>query len=76
MWTVPFLSNFVEGWTGEHCNLKTETECQDGLDNDKGRNRQTIDKHKGMNRQTIDKHKGKYCYKVAKIRKCTKKKGS
>ena len=53
--------------------MKTETECQDGLDNDKGRNRQTIDndkgrnrqtinKHKGRNRQTIDKHKGKHCF--------------
>ena len=25
------------GWTGDHCSLQTETECQDGVDNDKGK---------------------------------------
>ena len=25
------------GWTGRHCNLETETECEDGVDNDGGK---------------------------------------
>ena len=34
-----------KGWSGEHCQHRQETDCQDGLDNDKGEMR---GKHKSI----------------------------